>query len=333
MRRRGGGNNNSKSERGWVSSWSAPRRLASSSSFSSAFSSTPLGSPEDQLAAALFAGLPWAIARARCSSSSSSPASNGAASAAAAVAFLQAHADAAEGIPGLEKLGASLRRLVEAPDSEAAAGATLREAVQGLIGNNSSGGGGGGGARAVAGSSKLLSRRRRSEALRLCGVTLSSPAATTEHRKAALRMLTAVLRFEAAAAAAGAGAGASSVALAGGNGFLFDESSNDDDDGDAGVVALSAAVASLGGSLGDDGLAALRAALAVSVKRVSHSRGDERGEEENALPFEQQQQQQRQRRKPPPSTSAERAALAVDALARVACAWPTATASPVLASR
>jgi hypothetical protein len=245
-------------------------------------------------------------------SSSAAAASSAGAASAAAVAFLHAHADAAEGIPGLEKLGASLRRLVEAPSSEAAADAALREAVEGLIRNNSG---------ASAGSSKLLSRRRRSEALRLCGVTLSSPAATTEHRKASLRMLTAVLRFEAAAAAAGA------TEEEGRCSSLFD---NEDEEEDA-TVALSAAVASLGGSLGDEGLAALRAALSVSVKRVSHSRREEgkRGqeEEENALPFE---CQQRQRRIPPPSTPAERAALAVDALARVSCAWPTVTASPVL---
>ena len=319
LRRSRGSNNNN--ERGWVSSWSAPRRLASSSAAAAAAASTPLGSPEDQLAAALFAGLPWAIARARCSSSGPSPslaasssaaASSAGAASAAAVAFLHAHADAAEGIPGLEKLGASLRRLVEAPSSEAAADAALREAVEGLIRNNSG---------ASAGSSKLLSRRRRSEALRLCGVTLSSPAATTEHRKASLRMLTAVLRFEAAAAAAGA-------TEEEGRCSSFFDSDNEEEEEDA-TVALSAAVASLGGSLGDEGLAALRAAL--SVKRISHSRREEgkRGqeEEENALPFE---CQQRQRRIPPPSTPAERAALAVDALARVSCAWPTVTASPVL---
>ena len=315
--RRSRGNNGSE-RGGWVSSWSAPRRLASSSSSSAAASlSTPLGSPEDQLAAALFAGLPWAIARARCSSSSS--ASNSAASA-AAVSFLQAHADAAEGIRGLEKLGASLRRLVEAPSSEAAASAALREAVEGLIRNSNSSGGS-----SSAGSSKLLSRSRRSEALRLCGVTLSSPTATTEHRKASLRFLTALLRFEGAAAV-------SSLAEGRGRG-LVDSSDNGDsgEEQEDATVALSAAVASLGGSLGDEGLAALRAALAVSVKRVSHSREVGRGEEdeENALPLEQQQQ----RRKPPPSTPAERAALAVDALARVACAWPTATACHVLASR
>ena len=205
-----------------------------------------------------------------------------------------------------------MRRLVEAPSSEAAADAALREAVEGLIRNNSG---------ASAGSSKLLSRRRRSEALRLCGVTLSSPAATTEHRKASLRMLTAVLRFEAAAAAAGA-------TEEEGRCSSFFDSDNEEEEEDA-TVALSSAVASLGGSLGDEGLAALRAAL--SVKRISHSRREEgkRGqeEEENALPFE---CQQRQRRIPPPSTPAERAALAVDALARVSCAWPTVTASPVL---
>jgi len=243
-------------------------------------------------------------------SSSAAAASSAGAASAAAVAFLHAHADAAEGIPGLEKLGASLRRLVEAPSSEAAADAALREAVEGLIRNNSG---------ASAGSSKLLSRRRRSEALRLCGVTLSSPAATTEHRKASLRMLTAVLRFEAAAAGATEEEGRCSS---------FFGSDNEEEEEDA-TVALSAAVASLGGSLGDEGLAALRAAL--SVKRISHSRREEgkrsQEEEENALPFE---CQQRQRRIPPPSTPAERAALAVDALARVSCAWPTVTASPVL---
>ena len=100
------------------------------------------------------------------------------------------------------------------------------------------------------------------------------------------------------------------------------------------AVALSAAVASLGGNLGDEGLAALRAALAVSVKRVSHEEeeedDDEKEGEENSLPLKEQQQQEQ--KPPPPSTSAERAALAVDALARVACAWPMAT-RPVLASR
>ena len=298
-----------------MSSWSAPRRLSYSSSSSAAASlSTPLGSPEDQLAAALFAGLPWAIARARCSSSSS--ASNSAASA-AAVSFLQAHADAAEGIRGLEKLGASLRRLVEAPSSEAAASAALREAVEGLIRNSNSSGGS-----SSAGSSKLLSRSRRSEALRLCGVTLSSPTATSEHRKASLRFLTALLRFE--------GAAAVSSPLAEGRGRGLVDSSDNGDSGEEqedATVALSAAVASLGGSLGDEGLAALRAALGVSVKRVS------RREEEEGRRVEDEGDEENKQRKPPPSTPAERAALAVDALARVACAWPTATACHVLASR
>lgn len=294
-----------------MTSWSAPRlALSSSSSFSS---STPLGSPEDQIAAALFAGLPWAIARARRSASSLASESNtiaaGAASA-ASISFLKAHADAAEGITGLEKLGASLRRVAEAPSSEAAAGAALREAVEGLVG-----GGRGGGSGSKLLGQRCCCRRRRSEVLRLCGVTLSSPSATLEHRKAALRMLTAVLRLEAAATAAAASSSSSRLA----------SEATIDDDNDA-TVALSAAVASLGGNLGDEGLAALRAALAVSV-RVSRADGKDEEEEENALPLEQQRQRK------PPSTSAERAALAVDALARVACAWPTTMTRPLLISR
>ena len=259
------------------------------------------------MAAALFAGLPWAIARARgCSSSSSSSA---APSAAAAVAFLRAHADAAEGIQGLERLGASLRRLAEAPNSDSAAGVALREAVKGLI----SGRGGGG-----RGQRQRRRRRRRAEALRLSGVTLSSPTATNEHRKAALRMLTAVLllRFKAESART-AGAGSS-------NSEDFFGSSCDDG-GDDATVALSAAVASLGGNLGDEGLAALRAALAVSVRVSRGRRGCEEEEEE-----EEDEENKQRNPRPPPSTSAERAALAVDALSRVARAWPKTAERPLV---
>ena len=146
---------------GWTTALSAPSPALPAADV--------LGDATDQLAGALFAGLPWAAAAARAAGEPR----------AAAAAFLRAHANAAAAV-GLTALARALNALEASPSGD-------------------------GRLTAAAAAAAALVPGREAAAVAALTATLTSTSVSHGHRAAAMASLAAVLAAGGPAAAAGAG--------------------------------------------------------------------------------------------------------------------------------